>query len=274
MAVTLYTYTKSANIARLENEIKGNSAIITGVHSIALFGADALKIWMKSELTSGEKDALDALVAAHDGTPDQIKDVVISTPVENEKCFANGVELTYRMKPFLYDIPASAGVYTYTISFKYPIVLLGGTVDLHSAMVGDSMMFYTLDSTQVGVLARPAAIGDDVIYLNEGAMPYLFKGLDVILASDTAPSGRIVEIYADSVKLDTALTSSYSVWAPVNVEYITVEKYYISSYGFPVWISRDTDRGAIIPANQNMKFCYYNDTATAKKVQITLEYYS
>lgn len=274
MAVTLYTYTKSANVVRLEAEIKADTSITTGVHALALFGTDTLKIWMKDALSSGEEDALDALVTAHDGTPEQTKDIVWATNVENEKFVSEGMDLTYRMKPFLYDIPATAGPHTYTISFPFPIMLLGGTVDFHTAMVGDSMKFETLACTQVGVLTAPAAEDDEVIYLNEGAMQYMYKGFDIVLGSDTEASGRIIEVYADSVKLDTPLAKGYSAMDPVKLEYEAVEKYYISTAPMVLWISRDTDRGAIIGANQEMKFYYYNDTTTAKKVQISLEYYS
>lgn len=63
-----YTYTKAANVPLLREEIEAESAITTDLDFIYVDGTD-LRINFVSTLDSGEETALDAVVAAHTGTP-------------------------------------------------------------------------------------------------------------------------------------------------------------------------------------------------------------
>jgi len=65
MASTLYEYEKAADVERLESEINA-SAIITALDYINFTTPTDLKIYFKAELSSGDEDILDALVAAHE----------------------------------------------------------------------------------------------------------------------------------------------------------------------------------------------------------------
>ena len=67
MAVTKYSYTKSANVPRLQSEI-GASAIVTALELIEISGT-ALDISFKDAISAGDKTILDQLVTDHVNTP-------------------------------------------------------------------------------------------------------------------------------------------------------------------------------------------------------------
>lgn len=70
MALTTYTYTKSpVDLDRLTQEITSSAAITIALDHLQLDGTEALSIIFKAELPTADKDALDALVAAHTGEP-------------------------------------------------------------------------------------------------------------------------------------------------------------------------------------------------------------
>ena len=68
MASYKYTYEKEAVLGRLELEIRASSAIVTALDYMTSLGT-TVDIYFKAELSSGEEDALDAIVAAHVPTP-------------------------------------------------------------------------------------------------------------------------------------------------------------------------------------------------------------
>jgi hypothetical protein len=77
MAATKYTYSVSGDfpnqavhVGALLREI-GESSITIAVDEINRFG-DIIDIWMKAALTGAEETTLDGVVAAHQGTPDDI----------------------------------------------------------------------------------------------------------------------------------------------------------------------------------------------------------
>jgi len=271
----LYEFNKSdVSTYQLEGEISANASIITGWQSVIVRG-EILEISMKAALSNDEYAALLATVTAHTPTKAPTR-AVLASIVENEDFDTLGLELTYRMKPWLFDIPATSGQHYFTISFPYPIMLLGGTVDIHAAMVGDSMRYCILAPTNVCQLPIAVAANDTTITLPSQAGTYCFKGLDVLL--NTVHVGRIISIArgaeTDVLTLDQAITQDFAIGSVFAIGYTAVEKYYISTAPMVLWASRDTERGALIPAGQTMAFNYWNDTGTAKKVQLTLEYYS
>ncbi len=272
----IYIFEKpDVNISQLETEIAASPTILTGVVSVILRGTQ-LYVTMKDELPTAENDALAQLVSNHVAkfVPDQR--LVMASIVENEKYASLGIELSYRLKPFLFDIPAGVAEHAFEISFKYPIILLGGTVDIHPDMIGDSMRYCTLAPTPIGQLAFEATESSDEIYVVKDQGEHCFKGMDVLINNEHV--GRIISINrgieTDKLVLDSNLTQAYAVGSILSIAYTTVEKYLVTAAPIVLWVSRDTDRGAIVNANQKMRFTYWNTNGLAKKVQFATEYYS
>jgi len=70
MALATYTYTKSpVSLDRLTLEITSSAAITIALDHLQLDGTEDLSVIFKAELPTADKDALDALVAAHTGEP-------------------------------------------------------------------------------------------------------------------------------------------------------------------------------------------------------------
>lgn len=96
MAFTTYTYTKSpVDLDRLTQEITSSAAITIALDHLQLDGESDLSIIFKAALPSGEKEALDSLVAAHTGEPlPAIPNIVtLSSPhdAENKPIFVRSM---------------------------------------------------------------------------------------------------------------------------------------------------------------------------------------
>ena len=271
-----YTYTKlGANPSQIEAEILGDTSILIGCSGALLRGESTLEIYMKAPLSSEELLALNSLVERH--VPLEVSESVSPTlvsVVENERYSDEGLELTYRMAPVLYDIPAGnpGDISRFEISYPCTIMLLGATIDIHSKMEGDQFWMETVCPTTIGYLAEPTVIGETWATANMDASAHIFKGLDLLIADEVV--ARISDHSGAQFNTDRAWTQVYPAGTPIKIRMLTVEPYYVTTYPMVVWISRDTERGAIIRRGQKMAFFYKNNDGLAKKVQICLEYHT
>jgi len=272
----IYNYIKvGANPSQLETEIQNRSTITVGCAGATLRGDDALEIVMKAPLSSDQLLELNAVVAEHIPTiSDSPEKPALVSVVENEKYESEGLELSYRMHPKAFMIPVCdpGTVFRYEISMPCTVMLLGGTVDVHSAMVGDQMWFETLCPTTIGYLAQDTVVGQTMGIVNAGAGAYIFKGFDILIGDEVV--GRTTCHSGDNFNMDTEWDTVYPAGTPIKVRYLTVEEYRLTTAPMVVWISRDTERGAIVQGGQKMAFFYRNNTGTEKWVQICLEYHT
>ena len=278
MSEYIYTFTKAVNRELLEQELRANVYLITGVYGVTVENDTTVKVYMKAALDSAQQLVLAAAVDAHINVP---LDPVAARPplmtlIENERILEEGIELTYRMYPVLFDIPASTNggePYSFPVVIPCTIATLGATVDLSAAMIGDSMAFDAPSETIIGHLSAEVTTGTNIGYINETARPYMYKGMDIII-NDTV-QGRIFGWEGDyGFKLHENFKGSYPVGTQVSVRFRTVDRYLVTAAPLQLWISRDTDRAAIVPRNTPQMFHYWNDTGTAKKVQICFEFYT
>lgn len=279
MAIFTYNFEKKCSQYWLEKELKANAELVIGVHAVNIVNGTQTRVMMKDDLMTypGQYEVLAAAVTAHiwKEDPSDIR-LPLMTLVENERIPEEGIELTYRMYPMVFEIPegTNGGLpYEFPIVFPCTVATLGATIDLSTAMIGDSMAYDVPSEITVGALAADVAQGDITGYINPESRGYIYKGMDIIIGSTV--QGRIYDWEGDyGFKLFGAFDAAYTAGTAVKVRFRTVDKYLVTAAPLQLWISRDTDRAAIVPKNTPQKFYYWNDTGTAKKVQICFEFYT
>ena len=273
-----YDFIKLTNPDQLKLELDANKSLIIGVHAVTITDSTITNVYMKDDLNEhlGQFAVLEAAVNAHvkADTP-KITHTPMMTIVENERAIAEGSDLTYRMLPWLFDIPEGSNngePYVFNVSFPHAVVMLGATVDLHPAMVGDSMAYDIPSDITIGFLVQNTVIGENTGVLNEGAASNFKRGMDVVIGGVTR--GRIFEKNGSAFKIQTPWQSVLTAGTPVAIRYRMVDRYLVTAAPIILWVSRDTFRGAVISENMPQRFSYWNTTGTAKKVQIAIEFYT
>lgn len=257
------------------------STITICIKALSAIG-DVTVCEFKAALTALERTEFAQLVEDHDASimlPEQT--VALSSIVENHEI--EQYDLTYKMRPFLFQVPAQAGLHSFPLSFPYPIMLLGGVIESDPTMIGDSVQFDAIAKTLCGYLAAPATSGNSSIHVDdEAAIKYLWKGYNVyaltfdqsgiVIVGATRLGGEIVGKIGSQILLSEPLTESFPAGTVIAVEFVPVEKLKLKNTN-TIWISRDTERGANMPANTPMLFHYWNREDVAKEAEILLEYY-
>lgn len=268
----LYTYPNVVvNSSKLRDEINNCAAIIPGCLDVSTRGA-VVEILLKSAFeTPEQRVVLDGIVAMHDPTPREGEQVLMMSMVENQNY--GHLDLSYKMKPFLFHIPAGAAqVHEFPISFPYPVMVLGATVDLCTTHHLDEMQFDSLDWTPVGQLITNAVVGADFITVNDAAAAgYIFKGFDLIVNNEFV--GHVLDKGGNNIYLDRPIVTPHAAGSYVVARYTTVDRYKVLSAPMVLWVSRDTDRGALAGKSQKMKFYYWNNNGTEKDIQLNVEIY-
>ena len=273
------TVQKHLNLATFPLALQ-RSTITICVKSLSAIG-DVTVCEFKAALTALERAEFAQLVEDHDASimlPEQA--VALSSIVENQEI--EQYDLTYKMRPFLFQVPAQAGLHSFSLSFPYPIMLLGGVIESDPNMIGDSMQFDAIAKTLCGYLTQPAEAGLSHIHVDDAsAIEYLWKGYNVYavtldgsgnIVTSTRLGGEIIGKIGSQILLAEPLTESLPAGTAIAVEFVPVEKVKIKNTN-TIWISRDTERGANLPANTPMLLHYWNREDVAKEPQILLEYY-
>ncbi len=279
MTEYIYTFDKKTNRDVLAQEILNSPDITVAVYAITIVNDSSTHIYMKAPLSEPQQVALTSLVQAHvytDPAAEATRPQLV-TLIENERIPELGIELTYRMYPVVFDIPEGNNnnnePYAFDVTFPCDVATLGATIDLSTAMVGDSMAYDVPSEITVGALAADVAQGDITGYINPESRGYIYKGMDIIIGNTV--QGRIYDWEGDyGFKLYGAFDAAYAAGTAVKVRFRTVDKYLVTAAPLQLWVSRDTDRAAIVPKNTPQKFYYWNVTGTAKKVQICFEFYT
>jgi hypothetical protein len=272
------TIDRFINVAKFPWEIQ-RSTIVVCMKSLDTLG-NVTYCEFKAELSEGEKVVFAALVEAHDSSLLEEQQTTMTTTIENEN-FAE-YDLSYKMRAFLFTIPNSAGPHFFDISFPYPIMLLGGVVETTAAMLGDSMQFDTVAMVTVGQLTSACVETDTHIEVNEAAAALIYKAYKLyavtidqsgaILTSNLL--GEVISKFGTQLNLAEALDEEqeYSAGTYIAMEFTSVEKIKLQTTN-TLWISRDTERGACVPANTKMLLHYWNTVGGEKEVQIVLDFY-
>lgn len=273
------TVQKHLNLATFPLELQ-RSTITVCIKSLSAIG-DVTVCEFKAALTALERTEFAQLVEDHDASimlPEQT--VALSSIVENHEI--EQYDLTYKMRPFLFQVPAQAGLHSFPLSFPYPIMLLGGVIESDPTMIGDSVQFDAIAKSACGYLTQPAEAGLSHIHVDDtAAIGYLWKGYNVYavtldqngaIVSSTRLGNEIIGKAGSQILLAEPLTESFDAGTVIAVEFTPVEKIKLKNTN-TIWISRDTERGANLPANTLMSFHYWNREAVAKEPEILLEYY-
>jgi len=271
----IYNFIKIINREQLEAEIRGSENIFVACHTVVVEGVDGVKVHMKAELDSEQEIALTNIVNSHIpiASVDLVKPV-IATLVENEKVFEKGIELTYRMLPMVFDVPANNNngePFDFPMHVPCNFLLLGGTIDLSTNMIGDSIAIDIPAPITVGVFVDGVNIGDNHVHVDSQSAGYLYKGMDVLV--DNIVIGRIKSYDLTGFTIHGAFTQAYPAGTLYQIRYRILDPYLITSAPLTLWISRDTDRGTVVDAGTPMAFYYWNSSGTAKKAQICMEHY-
>jgi len=234
----------------------------------------------KVEPSAAEKTAFAALVEAHDNTLTAEQGTTITTSIENEH-YAE-FDLTYKMRPLLFEIPDSVGPHSFDISFPYPVMLLGGVVEPTAAMIGDSMQFDSVGKVVVGQLTAACAASDTSVTVNEGAAEFIFRAYNLYAVTidqngailTSVFLGEVIQKAGTKMQFAAALTAEqeFAAGTYIAMEFTSVEKVKLQTVN-TLWIGRDTGRAACAPANTKMQLHYWNTTGGLKEVQILLEIY-
>lgn len=275
-----YIFSKKTNQEQLEAEIRGSANIFTACHAVVLetdpaTGIVSTKVLMKAILDTEQEIALENIVSTH--VPVEAKPLtkpVIATLVENEKVFEKGIELTYRMLPMVFDIPAGDNTgqpHTFPMSVPCNFLLLGGTIDMGVNMVGDMMAIDIPATVPVGVFTSEIMTGDESVSVDSESFKYIYKGMDILVGSEYV--GRVKAYGANSFAIHGGFKKAYPAGTVYSIRYRVLDPYLITTAPLTLWISRDTDRGTVVDANTPMSFSYWNHTGTAKKVQVCMELY-
>ncbi len=278
MAEYIYSFNKKTNRDVLTQEIHDSPDITVAVYTIIIENDSVTKVYMKAPLSEPQQVALTSLIQAHVYVEPA---VVIERPslvtlIENERIPEEGIELTYRMYPVIFDIPSgdNSGLpYEFPVVFPCTVATLGATIDMGAHMIGDEMAYDAPSTILVGALSANVLLDETVGYINAESRSYIYKGMDVII--NNTVQGRIYDWDGDyGFKLYGKFDANYAAGTPIYVRFRTVDKYLVTAAPLQLWISRDTDRAAIMPRNTPQKFLYWNNTGTAKKVQICFEFYT
>lgn len=275
-----YTFNKKVNRKLLKAELEANMSFTAAVYDVTVEGdsKEIVNVYTKTSLDGVLLSLLGSIVANHVyvDIAAPIDKPKLMTLIENERCLEEGIELTYRMYPKVFDIPEGDNggqPYTFDILFPCTVAMLGATVDLNQFMLNDMISFDVPSTTIIGFLAEGVDTTTNICKMDPDAKAYIYKGMDIIINGES--QGRITG-YDDNGDyiLHENFKSSFPINTPVAVRFKVVDPYLVTTAPLTLWVSRDTDRATIVPKNTPMQFIYWNHSGIAKKVQLCFELYT
>lgn len=275
MAETTYTYTKAVNSDRLKQEIQTNAGITIALAGINTEGTST-HVVMRDALPSGQETILAGIVDAHidEPLPDN---TVVMTKIAEEPLYATSIDRTYQLQSYELNVPATSGAYNINISFPFAIILLGGDFAVCAENVGDKCKFIVAPNTLIGAITQPVTTGATQITVSDTVTENIWRGYNIkLMVGETITSlGFVTDITGNVLTVSQAAPSDFSPLSPTYVltEFEAIPNFYFSTCPRLVEVGKNTFNGTYIPANAVMRFTYYNDTATAKKISFSIEYY-
>lgn len=278
MAQWFKDYSKVINPTKFMWEVKESSIAICICDVVVIGGSS--RVTFKAELTESEKSTLDYLVSVHDATPLPEEEIVVSSILEVPDYAIPLVDKTYREQTWDVDTGVNSTVNPIVITWKYPIILLGGDLPIRADMVGDTAAFsmhpfYSTDDV-CGQTTADTLVSNGYIEVSDiMAAYYLYKGFHVYLTDGATFNDDLGEIWrktGNRIYVDQ-IPNNRDAGAYVVAYYDIIPTYKLNCHPHRVTIGENTQRGTFVDAGWTLKFNYLNYTQVDKNVAFSLEFY-
>ncbi|HPI81866.1 MAG TPA: hypothetical protein PK122_01390 [Candidatus Paceibacterota bacterium] len=262
---TLLNQTRSSAITVALDYINGNPSYVD--------------FFFKAELDSGNQTILNAVVAAHDGTPDVQEPAIVRADILTEglKYVKSGdtTQEFFAAKTLLVDVSSGETTKIKDFSWPFPIALKSGTIFVSSAMVGDELEVHVAPNTLVGALIAPLNVGDTSMYVSPTVLENVKRGYYVGLyqpGADGIEISRVISIDTENSALKiypsdvSANAGSYIAMCSKIIPYLYM------SHTEKIEIGKQMPTGQRVPANIPIRVIYKNNNGLDKKVSFFIEY--
>jgi hypothetical protein len=272
-----YNYTKVVNTAKLESELMAAVPYYLGLTTVD----DNITVHTSQDLTSGALTILDTLIAMHVVSDTNllkningIQPVIIS---EAPTYAADEIINSYFKENFVITTTTDVGPYVKSVSWPYPIAILGGHLTTKEAWEGDSFTVLMAPNTLVGQLVLQVSSGSKTITVDPAcAEYYIWKGDSLKItdgASTTVDMGRIISKSGSTITMENAAPANLPSGMGILVTTTLVPHYEVCG-AEEILIGRKTNRASYVPANIPLVVTYTNTSGIAKKVRFALEWYA
>jgi hypothetical protein len=282
---TKYTYSVQDDTANsavdttaLHYQIDASSTVTVGVQGIDRSG-DVLDIWMKDALSSGEEDALDALVAAHDG--ETLPENAVMT-VEILEDRTRSTEGTFQGCMWEWTIPDSTGWHKLTateetdsdpLKFPFDIAMLYASWSCDSNNVGDRGKFVAGEWTAIGAITQNVAVDDTVINVSSTVTANVCKACDLKVDSEEFSRMASKSVGDGTITLESGATAAHTAGAYVYARKVIARRiYFENQQGCRFDFGGNRIGGTRLPANTEANLWYYNADGASKKFRLYVEY--
>lgn len=285
MADFKYTYTLSdfpngkVDLDTLQDQVR-NSAITVALDYINGL-AVSVDFFFKASLDTANETILNAVVAAHDGTPDaQIVPIVRSEQLTEHLRYVESGDTTqslFAAKSLVVDVSSGESITTVDFSWPYPIAIMSGTFGATEDMIGDELNIHIAPNTLIGALIQPLNVGDTSIYCS----PTVFENIKLGYYFGLYNGGGDTGVELGQVIYKDPENSVLTIDAPSDVSanagtYVAmcvklIPYMYLSSID-KIEIGKDIPTGQRIPTNLPIRVNYFNNNGVAKKVSFFVEY--
>lgn len=264
------TANNKVDVERLKKEIEDSSITV----ALDFISADNIKIYVnfKAELSDDEEEILNGIISEHSGepldyvAPTKVKVVEEPTPDGN-----NITQGNYRATSLVIDVPAEVGTYTKDVSFPYYISIASAQWFNQEASLGDEAQFIVAPDTVVGTLVSGTTSGDTLFYVQESVIGHVQLGYYVIIGGEDL--GKVFGIDKEKLTITTekATSMSHSPGELVKMNVPFVDYFYFSGVGH-MQIGNSKISSSLVPPNTIMRVVYKNNSGTAKKFSIFIDY--
>lgn len=182
----------------------------------------------------------------------------------------------FRAETVSFDIEANS-VGVHEVSWPIPINVLEMCFHPKEHEIGNLLDIKFGPDTVIGILTSDVEVGDEVIYVNESALSYLYKGYEVKLSDGVNEDdlGMVIDInFKDgTITTNVASSHSFSVATPTYIKQtIHLAKNFEISSAWKYAIGESKIGGNYIPENTTVRIVYDNKSAEAVRFVASIEY--
>lgn len=271
-------YGKVINPTKFMWEVKASNITIC-ICDVVVVG-ESSRVTFKAGLSGSEESELDYLVSVHDATPLPEEQIVVSSILEVPDYAVPLVDKTYRERTWDVDTGLNSVVEPIVITWKYPIILLGGDLPIRADMVGDAAIFsmhpFHATNDICGQTVADTVTTNGYIEVSDVMVEsYLFKGFHVYITDGATFNDDLGEIWrkeGNRIYVDQ-IPNNRGAGAYVVAYYDIIPIYKLNCHPHRVTIGENTQRGTFVDAGWALKFNYLNYAQTDKNVAFSLEFY-